>query len=310
MKIIDAYYRDFVDWFEEQKYTANTKKGYKSDLQLFIRFLKGKYPELYFSELSIHHIERFYEFCLKNDENVEKTINRKYSSLKFFLDWAFKRDLIKKPTELIIGAPMQAEDLPVIIINPDELNKIWEVLVLGKTSNKDFVNLRRKVLFALMWHFGATVSEIYNLNTSDVNMNKGEVTLTCNNKKRTVPVNDELKILVSEYLEKRSLQKKSEAFFCPTRGETEKPSRRITQKEFERILNKTDIDSDRKDQISCSSLRHTRIKMCVNNKRDLFEIAQFFKLDLSSLKQYLDKEKITLFEEFKKDKLFKFDNVC
>jgi site-specific recombinase XerD len=304
MEYFQAYIRDFLKWLTEQEVSENTKNGYEQDLSSFVKFMEEQYPETKFKTISRYHLDKFFEFSSEVGKNSLKTITRKRFALKKFLIWAYDKELIEKNPGDFIDSPAKSENTPKTIISNEELKEI--LTVLDKGISKDFINLRRKVQLAFLWHFGATISEIYDLNISDVNVNSGEVTFRSRKKERTVPMNPELNKLVAEYLVLLSQQKTSNAFFSPVRGESEKPSRRNMQRELEKILTYTNIDEKRRKEINCQSIRNTRITTCIDSHRDLMSIMAFFGLDLSSIKPYIGNIESNSFSVFKNDKIFEY----
>lgn len=301
MEYFQAYIRDFLKWLTEQKVSQNTLNGYEQDLSIFIEFMDKQYPETKFKTLTRYHLDRFFEFSKEKSLN---TITRRHYALKKFLSWAYEKELIDNNPGDLIDTPPRGEKTPKTIITNDELKEIWAVL--NKGISQDFINLRRKVQFAFLWHFGATISEIYDLNISDVDVESGEVTFRSRKKERTIPMNPELIKIVTDYLVLLSQHRTSNAFFSPVRGESEKPSRRNMQRELEKILTYTNISEKRRKEINCQSIRNTRIKTCVDSGRDLMSIMAFFGLDLSSIKPYIGNIESNAFSVFKNDKNFEY----
>lgn len=289
---------------EKEKMSDSTRTSYELGLQSFVEFMDSEFPDTKFDAILKIHLGSFFDYLREVKKNKGKTMRVKYSAMKRFLIWAFKEGLTDKKADELLDIPEKGEDIPPVIMKEEEIGKIRQVLKNGLSKSSYIVNLRRRVLFALMWHFGAEVSEIYKLKVSDINMDKESVTFRIRNKERTRTMSEDLVKLMKEYLEQIPDYKESDSLFRATKGESFDLSQRMIQKDFETIVDSTDIEKQRKAEISCSSIRHTRIKKCIESGRDSLAVASFFGLDLSRVKQYIEDLKIDINAGFKSDKPF------
>jgi site-specific recombinase XerD len=304
MDYFQPYIRKFMKTLEKKRMSDSTRTSYELGLQSFIEFMDNEFPDTKFDAILKIHLGSFFDYLREVKKNKGKTLRVKYFAMKNFLIWAFKEGLTDKKVDELLDMPEKGEDIPPVIMTEEEIEKIRQALKNGLLKSSYLVNLRRKVLFALMWHFGAEVSEIYKLKVSDINMDDESVTFRIRKKERTRSMSKDLVKLVKEYLEQIPDYKKSDPLFRATKGESFDLSRRMIQKDFETIVNSTDIEKQRKEKISCSSIRHTRIKKCIESGRDSLAVASFFGLDLSRIKQYLEDLKIDINSGFKSDKPF------
>ena len=304
MEYFQPYIRKFMKTLEKEKMSDSTRTSYELGLQSFVEFMDSEFPDTKFDAILKIHLGSFFDYLREVKKNKGKTMRVKYSAMKRFLIWAFKEGLTDKKADELLDIPEKGEDIPPVIMKEEEIGKIRQVLKNGLSKSSYIVNLRRRVLFALMWHFGAEVSEIYKLKVSDINMDKESVTFRIRNKERTRTMSEDLVKLMKEYLEQIPDYKESDSLFRATKGESFDLSQRMIQKDFETIVDSTDIEKQRKAEISCSSIRHTRIKKCIESGRDSLAVASFFGLDLSRVKQYIEDLKIDINAGFKSDKPF------
>ncbi|HBF36604.1 MAG TPA: hypothetical protein DDW50_04720 [Firmicutes bacterium] len=302
MEYFQPYIRKFIKTLERKKMSDSTRTSYELGLQSFVEFMDNEFPDTKFDAILKIHLGSFFDYLREVKKNKGKTLRVKYFAMKSFLIWAFKEGLTDKKADELLDIPEKGEDLPPVIMNEEEIEKIRQALKNGLPKSSYIVNLRRRIMFALMWHFGAEVSEIYKLKVSDINMGEESVTFRIRQKERTRSMSKDLVKLMKEYLAQITDYKESDSLFRATKGESYVLSTRMIQKDLETILDSTDIDKQRK--ISCSSIRHTRIKKCIQSGRDSLAVATFFGLDLSRVKQYIEDLKIDINAGFKSDKPF------
>ena len=128
------------------------------------------------------------------------------------------------------------------------------------------------------------------MKVNDFNMDTGFVKLK-GRKERSAPMSNELIKLVNEFLANNN----SDCLFTGDRN---------TFNEFKNILDIMDINTKRKSELTSNTIKYTRIKKCIEDKRDLLSIMKFFGLELSGVKSYIDEIDCDLKSVFQDDKLF------
>src|SRR6476646_3858954 len=88
--------QSFLDYLKYQKrYSAYTIRSYHDDLVQFFSFLETQFGEVSLSMIGHHHV-RSWLASIKEKDNTSKTINRKISSLKSFLNTSLRQVLLSK----------------------------------------------------------------------------------------------------------------------------------------------------------------------------------------------------------------------
>lgn len=188
------------DYFRavEQKTSAKTRISYAYDLQVFFRFLMEKNPALSgksMSEITLEDINmlisndieeyqeylKYYESENGEQKNGASSIARKMSSLRSFLDYYYKKELLTKNVAMQVDMP-KLHEKAIIHLEPDEvaimLDNIenYEKQLTGK---KKVFFLKTKIrdiaIITLFLGTGIRVSECVGLDITDVNFRENSI---------------------------------------------------------------------------------------------------------------------------------------
>ncbi len=194
---LPSYARDYFR-AAEQKTSAKTRVSYAYDLQVFFRFLIEKNPALSDRDvkeitlkdldlLSSSDIEEYQEYLKyyesQNGElkNGASSIARKMSSLRSFLDYFYKKEMLVKNVAMQVDMP-KLHEKAIIRLEPDEvaimLDNIenYENRLTGK--KKDFflkTKIRDIAIITLFLGTGIRVSECVGLDITDINFRENSI---------------------------------------------------------------------------------------------------------------------------------------
>jgi integrase len=174
----------------EERDNKNTQRAYEIDIRLYFRLMRGKEKGselefLTFNDLVINqddfekYIEVLYDLKDKKGNNmyVNKTINRKVTSLKGFIRFLKKKkvlgDLDISYLELIKGEKERKNHYGVL--EPEEVLQMAE-LVLDERGDKGQIK-RQLILFA--FKTGLRISELMDLTWGSSFIKKGEQWYVC-----------------------------------------------------------------------------------------------------------------------------------
>lgn len=188
------------DYFRavEQKTSAKTRISYAYDLQVFFRFLLEKNPALSnksVKEISLRDMDclassdieeyqeylKYYEAENGEQKNGASSIARKMSSLRSFLDYFYKKELLVKNVAMQVDMP-KLHEKAIIRLEPDEvaimLDNIenYENQLTGK--RKEFflkTKIRDIAIITLFLGTGIRVSECVGLDITDVNFRENSI---------------------------------------------------------------------------------------------------------------------------------------
>lgn len=239
-----------------KRYSPNTIKSYKADLNDFINFCKEK-NKGDLNEINDRFIKSF--LMQLSENNFEKvSISRKLSALRGLFKFAFNEDLIEQNPVSYLRNPKTPKKLPEIA-STDDIIKVFEI--------KDDENenpLLIKAIFELLYGCSLRVSEVCDLKAGDLDLTKNIIRVTGKGSKtRIVPVGEKSKINLEKYLEAFPADKYSHPLLRNKNGE------KLYSKYVYRIVNKylnrvTDIRKK-----SPHILRHSSATHMLDNGADL-----------------------------------------
>ena len=261
----------------EKGLSENTIKAYSNDCQAFNKwlFIKKRYAATDSSESDIENYLKY----LKSINLSSSSINRKLSSLKHFFNYLSKTKLLKSNPVLNISGPKKSKALPKSLSIID-VNSLIEA-----PDCTNFIGLRDRAMIELMYATGVRISELINLEYSNIDLNRSLIkVMGKGGKERIIPFGDDALSWLTNYIEfrrKNNLSLNSRDFFISQQG------RKITRQAFwHRIkiyLKALGLSMD----ISPHTLRHAFATHLLNNGADLRSVQMLLgHSDLSTTQIY------------------------
>ncbi|WP_317131261.1 tyrosine-type recombinase/integrase [Mucilaginibacter frigoritolerans] len=211
MQVVFMFSERFIRYIKfEKRYSPHTVLAYQSDLDQFFNFLnnpdkKVPAPEAVIthpSQITHHHI-RNWMVEMMGDQILARSINRKIATLRKYFKFMLQEGVIEINPASKITTPKIPKNLPVIV----EDTRLTAMLDENIVFSKDFAGLRDKLVMEMLFGTGMRLSELLGVKETDINAYEGTVkVLGKRNKERIIPVNNELKLLLSEYLELKKNQ--------------------------------------------------------------------------------------------------------
>ena len=257
---------DFRNFLKlEKNLSENTANAYSSDLKKLIQFFKQ------------NNVDK-YNVLKKNDlinefiRNESKKINsssqsRLISSLKRFFNFMILEKYIDENPLENISHPRLGSKLPVTL-NINKIDSMIEYYSFNKINNK----LRNKSIIELLYSCGLRVSELIQIDISDIFKTESLSTvLGKGNKERFVPMSDQAKNFLNEYInyERNQVQAKrgfEDILFLNNRG------KRLTRVMIYNIIEETRKKVGIKKKISPHTLRHSFATHLLENGADIVSI--------------------------------------
>ncbi len=182
---------EYLEYLELEKgLSQNTLDAYRRDLEYFCDNLK-------LSEIS--QVDRLkintYVRYLRENNYAPTSIIRKVASLRGFFKWAYSVGIIDKNPASTIEQPKVPKRLPKVIT----VKEIDEML-------HNNLNPEEHVIMELLYSCGLRVSELVNLKINDIDLSSKYV--RCfgkGSKERIIPIGEEAKRVVNEYMPLRDL---------------------------------------------------------------------------------------------------------
>ena len=283
---------DYLIELEIRNYSRNTIKTYKSIVINFHKFLKSE-KNLTDERRVLRAFKKYIQF-LKRDKGVSQNyIYLVTVVVKKFFEFGGIHILDEVQT------PKRTKSLPKHLNEQEVENLInaFDNKPNGNTPSKQLMNLRNKVILALLYSSGLRVSELVTLQTDYIDLHERTIRIRGKGEKdRIVLFDDETKILIEEYIEKKP--EEDEYLFVNRSGNHLTP--RYVQMMIKTHATKAGI----KKGLHHTLLRHSFATHLLKNGVDIRAIQQllghsnlsttqiYTSVDMQTLKNVYDKAKL------------------
>ena len=279
----------FIEYLRyERNYSAGTVVYYKADIQELQDFIEEKVGDLTPSEVDAELI-REWVISLMDKGLLASTINRKLSSLRSYYKFLLRKGEVKADPLRRVVAPKKRKVLPVFLKESD-MDRVLDDTDFGE----GFKGCRDRLIIEMFYVTGVRLAELIGLNDEDVDFSLSQIKVTGKrNKQRLIPFGEELKVLMSEYVNMRNevVSVCSNTFFVRENGE--RLSRSFVTNLVKRTLSKVVAIKKRSPHV----LRHTFATTMLNHDAKLVAIKELFGHEsLATTEVYTH----TTFEELKK----------
>jgi integrase/recombinase XerC len=247
------FMHDFLNYLStERRFSEHTCLAYKKDIEQFIEF-SGVIQQSELLEVEAKLIRGWIVDLIDNGY-VNRSVNRKLSSLRTYFGWLAKMGTIDTNPMQSIKGPKAEKRLPSFAQQQEFKESKTKVLF-----GEDFDGVRDKLMFEVLYQTGIRSSELVNLR--DVNVDKQQIkVLGKRNKERIIPIGEQLGELINRYRDLRKvLLANNDYFFVLNSG------KKLYPKFVYRKINKylglvTDLEKK-----SPHVMRHTFATHMLNN---------------------------------------------
>ena len=194
----------FIQYIQfEKRYSPHTVSAYQSDLDQFIRFLSTPEETITHPSEITHHLIRNWMVAMMSDDITARSITRKIATLRKYFKFLLQEGIITHNPASKINTPKSPKNLPVVV----EDAKLTQMLDDNEVFSHDFKGVRDKLVIETLFGTGMRLAELLGVKETDINIYEGTVkVLGKRNKQRIIPINNELKLLISEYLDLKKSQ--------------------------------------------------------------------------------------------------------
>jgi len=241
--------------------SPHTVKNYISDLQQFADwFLESAGEQLSPDKVTEVDLREYRSYLMGGKRLKPASIKRKLEAIRKYLDWVVQQEIIAKNPAKEVSAPAS------VPVPPRSL------------SDRDFYRLRRSfhkegnkrdiAIFEILANTGIRVSELCSLKLSDIQISerKGKLIVRSGKgqKYRGVPLNNDARKALGDYLKSRS-DEKDEHIFLGERGP-------LTPSGVFRIIKKYADETG--VEVSPHQLRHTFARRLIRVGTDIVTVQQ------------------------------------
>ncbi len=214
--LLEHYFLSYL--ISQKKASPQTVAAYRDSFALYLGFLSAKQhinpDKIEMKHFSLPYLESFGEYLEQERLCCSSTINLRMSSIKSFLRYAAVEapeysDIIRKSLSL----PCRKTDKPVMaFLKKEEYEAMLEICNDGRA-----VSLRDKMLLMVLYNTGCRVSELINVQVSDVSISHKSGTSSIHfcgkgRKERITPIWKATARYIEQYIESQGLERKDRLF--------------------------------------------------------------------------------------------------
>ena len=255
----------FYQYIEfEKRYSRHTLTAYKTDLEQFYDFLDGVFETKDIRQVD-HQMVRSWIVELMEQGISTRSINRKISTLKTYFKFLLREETVEHDPLQKVISPKSSKRLPVFV----EKNSM-DVLLDQLEFDEGFKGIRDRLVIEMFYATGMRLSELININESDLDLTKGTVkVLGKRNKERIIPFGMQLSDQLGCYkAEKQACNFDNDRLFVTDKGE------KLYEKFVYRLVNRYLSAVTTIEKKGPHVLRHTFATHMLNNGADLNAIKE------------------------------------
>lgn len=262
---------------EEKKSSANTLSSYLRDVRQFGEFLDS-HTSVNIVSAGEEELSEYIGWLRDNGKSVS-TVSRCIASLKCLYSYLFIKQIISKNPSTKLVPDKGVHKLPQILTSKEV------ELLLEQPECTDAKGYRDRAMLELLYATGIRVTELIDLNITDINLTAGVIRCHSRDKERFIPMYAKAVKALSEYINLVRPQMialpDEQSLFVNVNGE------RMSRQGFWKIIKyyqkKANIDKD----ITPHTLRHSFATHLLENGADIHAIQEMLgHADISSTQVY------------------------
>ncbi len=255
---------DFCDYLKiDKRYSDLTVESYRTEIKGYLDFFKEKNIKV--KDIKNSDIKDYLAY-IKKGETSERTLAHNVSVIRTFYKFLLTLKIIERnPTEFL-ELPKLRKKLPTVL-SKEEVEKLLDI------DLTDCYSYRNKAMLELLYSTGLRVSELVNLELSNIDLENCTLkTIGKGNKERIIPISDYALYYVEKYINeyRGSMLKKgvNNYAFINNHGNV------MTRQGFFKIIKKLASEKNIKTPISPHTLRHSFATHLLDYGADLRSIQE------------------------------------
>lgn len=271
MKDWNSYIQEYTYYLRlERGLSENSIESYTFDIRRLSKYLEDNKFTISPIEVSTEEIQHFIYHISKSLN--QRTQSRIISGLKSFYNFLLLENYIEQSPLDLIETPKIGRKLPDVLTLEDIDNLIEAVWLDNQTELHTLLAHRNKAMLEMLYSCGLRVSELVNIQLSDLFFEEGFVKITGKgNKQRFVPIGENAQRTINIYIkEVRKLfpiQKEAQdILFVNRRG------RKLTRAMIFTIIRELSDKINLQKTISPHTFRHSFATHLLENGADLRSI--------------------------------------
>ena len=275
---MNTYVKEYTSFMTEIRHKSlNTVESYKRDVTQYISYLDGTGVTDISSTTKTTVLS--YLLYLQKEGRASSTVSRTLASLRSYYLFMMQNGVVKSNPTSNLEAPHVEKKIPKIL-SGEEVE-----LLLEQPKNCDNKGIRDKAMLELLYATGIRVSELINLDVSDVNVPMSFVRCRGGKKERIIPMGHQAKDALENYINNvRKYMVKDEnetALFVNCSGA------RLSRQGFWKLIKYYQHIAGIETDITPHTLRHSFAAHLLENGADLHSIQEMMgHADISSTQVY------------------------
>lgn len=275
---MNTYVKEYTSFMTDIRHKSlNTVESYKRDVTQYISYLDGTGVTDISSTTKTTVLS--YLLYLQKEGRASSTVSRTLASLRSYYLFMMQNGVVKSNPTSNLEAPHVEKKIPKIL-SGEEVE-----LLLEQPKNCDNKGIRDKAMLELLYATGIRVSELINLDVSDVNVPMSFVRCKGGKKERIIPMGHQEKDALENYINNvRKYMVKDEnetALFVNCSGA------RLSRQGFWKLIKYYQHIAGIETDITPHTLRHSFAAHLLENGADLHSIQEMMgHADISSTQVY------------------------
>lgn len=275
---MNTYVKEYTSFMTDIRHQSlNTVESYKRDVTQYISYLDGTGVTDISSTTKTTVLS--YLLYLQKEGRASSTVSRTLASLRSYYLFMMQNGVVKSNPTSNLEAPHVEKKIPKIL-SGEEVE-----LLLEQPKNCDNKGIRDKAMLELLYATGIRVSELINLDVSDVNVPMSFVRCKGGKKERIIPMGHQAKDALENYINNvRKYMVKDEnetALFVNCSGA------RLSRQGFWKLIKYYQHIAGIETDITPHTLRHSFAAHLLENGADLHSIQEMMgHADISSTQVY------------------------
>lgn len=275
---MNTYVKEYTSFMTDIRHKSlNTVESYKRDVTQYISYLDGTGVTDISSTTKTTVLS--YLLYLQKEGRASSTVSRILASLRSYYLFMMQNGVVKSNPTSNLEAPHVEKKIPKIL-SGEEVE-----LLLEQPKNCDNKGIRDKAMLELLYATGIRVSELINLDVSDVNVPMSFIRCNGGKKERIIPMGHQAKDALENYINnvrKYMVRDENEtALFVNCSGA------RLSRQGFWKLIKYYQHIAGIETDITPHTLRHSFAAHLLENGADLHSIQEMMgHADISSTQVY------------------------
>jgi len=281
----------FSDHLNEKNFSKNTKESYIRDVRQFTVFIEESFSVNDVRQCNSTNIISYLLHLQKKNIAVS-TVARKLASVKALYTYLHNSKHISDNPTITIKSPKTEKKLPEVL-------SIEEVERLMEQPDSTHIGIRDKAIFEILYASGIKVSQLINLDITDINLDMGYLKCKMNtNETRLIPIGTHAIKALSKYMQDGRgflTSTDEEALFVNYYGN------RLSRQGLWKMIKRYSESAEIQKKITPYTLRHSFATHLIQNGADLKSVQEMMgHSDVSVTQKYMDLNKKRIQEVYKK----------